>query len=45
MILYDKPIRAYLHTKLSAIEEHGGDLVYRLEKECYDLLTKIVNEK
>lgn len=32
MILYDKPIKAYLHNELSAIEEHSGELIYLFEK-------------
>ena len=28
MKLYDKPIKAYLHNELSAVEEHDGELFF-----------------
>lgn len=32
MKLYDKPIKAYLHNELSAVEEHDGELIYFLNR-------------
>ena len=28
MKFYDKPMKAYLHNELSAVEEHDGELIY-----------------
>lgn len=32
MRLYAKPIKAYLHNELSAVEEHDGELIYLFEE-------------
>ncbi|MEK4972293.1 hypothetical protein NSQ89_07955 [Niallia sp. FSL R7-0648] len=45
MKLYDKPIRAYLHNELSAIEEHDGELVYHFEKGYVTVLGEFECEK
>ena len=33
MKLYDKPIKAYLHNELSAVEEHDGELIFFLNRD------------
>ena len=45
MRLYDKPIKAYLHNELSAVEEHDGELIYLFEKGYVTVLGEFECEK
>lgn len=45
MRLYDKPIKAYLHSELSAVEEHDGELIYLFEEGYVTVLGEFECEK
>lgn len=45
MRLYDKPIKAYLHNELSAVEEHDGELIYLFEEGYITVLGEFECEK
>lgn len=45
MRLYKKPLKAYLHNDLSAVEEHDGELIYFFEKGCVTVLGEFECEK
>ncbi|RWR04403.1 hypothetical protein QNH23_03395 [Siminovitchia fortis] len=45
MKLYNKPIKAYLHNELSAVEEHDGELIYFFEKGYVTVLGEFECEK
>ena len=45
MRLYDKPIKAYLHNELSAVEEHDGELIYLFEEGYVTVLGEFECEK
>ena len=45
MRLYDKPIKAYLHNELSAVEEHDGELIYLFEEGYVAVLGEFECEK
>ena len=45
MRLYDKPIKAYLNNELSAVEEHGRQLIYLFEKGYVTVLGEFECEK
>lgn len=45
MKLYDKPVKAYLHNELSAVEEHDGELIYLFKKGYVTVLGEFECEK
>lgn len=45
MKLYDKPVKAYLHNELSAVEEHDGELIYHFKKGYVTVLGEFECEK
>lgn len=45
MKLYEKPIKAFLHNELSAVEEHDGELIYFFEKGYVTVLGEFECEK
>jgi len=45
MKLYDKPVKAFLHNDLSAIEAHDGEFIYLFEKGYVTVLGAFECEK
>ena len=45
MRYYDRPLKAYLFSDLSAVEEHHGELIYFFEKGYVKVLGEFEHEK